>query len=213
VPESVKRPYRSAVREAQARATRRAVVEAASRLFVEAGYVATSIDAIGVASGVSRRTVFATGGGKAALLKAAYDLALGGDHDAVPFGERPRSRQVQAEPDPARHLDLYAELCTEVGTRLAPIYEAVRGAASADPEVREVFQGIEIERRVGAGRVVQNQMRRGPLRDGLKPKAAADIVWVLNDPGLFHALVHRAGWTADEFRKWLSKTMQQQLLP
>ena len=80
--------------------------------------------------------------------------------------------------------------------RLAPIYEAVRGAASADPEVRDVFEAIVTERRIGAGNVVRDLLAKGAtLREGLDEEAAADILWVLIDAGLFHLLVHRRGWT------------------
>ena len=54
---SVKRDYRSELRAAQALETRRSIVAAASKLFVEDGYVATTIDAVAVAAGVSRKTV------------------------------------------------------------------------------------------------------------------------------------------------------------
>ena len=67
----VKRPYRSTVRAAQAAATRLAILSAAAQLFIERGYVATSIDAIADAAGVSRATVFTAVGGKATLLTRA----------------------------------------------------------------------------------------------------------------------------------------------
>ena len=64
----VKKSYESPLRAAQAQATRRAIVAAAARLFVERGYGPTSIDAIAEAAGVSRKTVFTSVGGKAAAL-------------------------------------------------------------------------------------------------------------------------------------------------
>ena len=45
----VKKPYNSALRAAQARATRRTIVDAAARLFTERGYGATTVDAHTVA--------------------------------------------------------------------------------------------------------------------------------------------------------------------
>ena len=51
------RPYRSSLRDEQARATRRRIVDAGAQLFVELGYAATTIDAIAERAGVSRRTV------------------------------------------------------------------------------------------------------------------------------------------------------------
>ena len=59
------RPYRSRLREDQARATRRAVVGAARDLFVELGWSRTTIDAVAARAGVSRKTVFSSVGGKA----------------------------------------------------------------------------------------------------------------------------------------------------
>jgi prophage antirepressor-like protein len=104
-------------------------------------------------------------------------------------------------------------LIVEVAGRLAPIYEAVRGAASADPEVRDVFEAIGTERRIGAGNVVRDLLAKGAsLRDGLDEEAAADVLWVLNDAGLYHLLVHRRGWTPERFATWVADAMQRELL-
>jgi AcrR family transcriptional regulator len=209
----VKRPYDSPLRKAQAAATRRAIIDAAATLFIERGYVATSIETIAEAAGVSRATVFTSVGGKKALLKKAYDVALVGDDEPIAFPDRPASLAVRAEPDPVRFLAGYAGLVTDINRRLAPIYEAVRGAASADPEVREVFETIGTERRIGAGRVVGQLIGKGGrLRDGLDADAAADVLWVLIDAGLFHLLVHQRGWTPERFQAWLAETIQRQLL-
>src|SRR6187402_1824438 len=135
----VKRSYDSPLRKAQAAATRRAIIDAAATSFIQHGYVATSIETIAEAAGVSRATVFTSVGGKKALLKTAYDVALVGDDEPIPFPLRPASLAVRAEPDPIPYLAGYAGLVTDIDRRVAPIYEAVRGAASADPEVRDVF--------------------------------------------------------------------------
>jgi len=209
---AVKRVYRSPLREAQAGQTRRAIVDAATRLFVEAGYGATSIDAIAEAASVSRATVFAAVGSKAALLKTAYDVALIGDDEPVALPDRADSRAIRAEPDPYRYLERYAGLLVELGGRVAAVYEAIRGAASADPEIRPVWEKIQQERRIGAAHVVADTAAKGPLRDGLDRESAADVVWVLNDPGLFHMLVNVRGWPPDRYRRWLAYSLQRELL-
>ena len=157
----VKRSYDSPLRKAQAAATRRAIIDAAAASFIERGYVATSIETIAEAAGVSRATVFTSVGGKKELLKKAYDVALVGDDEPIPFPLRPASMAVRAEPDPRRFLVGYAGLLIDMHARLAPIYEAVRGAASADPEVRDVFEAIVTERRIGAGNVVRDLLAKG----------------------------------------------------
>jgi AcrR family transcriptional regulator len=211
--EAVKRVYRSTLRQAQAESTRLAIIDAAARLFAQQGYVTTTVDQIAAAAGVARATVFTSVGGKSALLKTAYDVALVGDDEPVPLPERPRSRQIRAEPDPRRFLMLYAGLVTEIDGRVALIYEAVRGAASADEGARAVWDKIQHERRTGAGNVVGLVIQKGGLRAGLDADMAADLVWVLNDPALYHRLVHERGWPTERFASWLAQTLQAQLLP
>ena len=208
----VKRPYQSTLRGAQAQSTRQAVIAAATRLFAEHGFAATSIEAIAAAAGVSRATVFTSVGGKATLLKTALDVAIVGDDQAIALPERPRSKAIRAEPDPRKYLALYAELVTEMDGRLAAIHEAVRGAAGVDPDARALWESHLAQHRQGASYVIGDLMRKGGLRPGLDPESAADIVWLLG-PGTYYMLVHRRGWSPQRFQTWLTETFIGQLLP
>jgi prophage antirepressor-like protein len=60
---------------------------------------------------------------------------------------------------------------------------------------------------------VGDLLGKAKLRAGLDTEAAADIVWVMNDPGLYRMLVHERGWTPERFESWLAETLQRQLLP
>ena len=91
------RTYSSTLRADQARQTRRRIVDAAAELFAEYGYARTTIDAIATAAGVSRKTVFDSVGGKAQLMKLAYDFAIVGDDEPVPLADRPEIGML-AEP-------------------------------------------------------------------------------------------------------------------
>jgi AcrR family transcriptional regulator len=210
---SVKRAYRSPVRQAQAEQTRRQIVAAASELFAERGYVATTIDEIAVRAGVSRATVFNAIGAKRELLIRAYQVAVRGNEPDIPLGQQERSRRILAETDPYLLLLGYAAVAAEIGPRIAPLYQAVRAAAHADAEAAELWQRLSGERRYGAGRVVRALTKLGPLRTGLNTRTATDLLWVLNDPALYHLLVVERGWPIRRFRNWLTDTMQTQLLP
>ena len=107
---SARREYRSELRSQQADQTRARVAQAAAGLFVRDGYAATSINAVARAAGVSAQTVYNIFGTKAAVLKAAYDIALVGDADPVPLAERADVRALYADPDPVRFLRGYARL-------------------------------------------------------------------------------------------------------
>lgn len=210
--EPVKRPYASARREAQSHATRRAIVEAAASLFAERGYVATSFDAIAQAAGVGRATVFAHFRTKTELLKTAYDVTLVGDDDPIPLPERPESRAVRAETDARRFLIGYAAISTGVSRRVSPIYEAIRGAAHADPDAAEVWRKVGDERRIGGGNIVAAVVARHAFRSDVDPERAADLVYALVDPGLYHLLVRERGWPHDTFTSWLAATLQRELV-
>jgi AcrR family transcriptional regulator len=207
-----RRPYDSPLRRGQAAATRAAIIAAATRLFVERGYGATSIDDIAREAGVSRATVFTAVGPKRTLLKTAYDVALVGDDEPVPMPQRPWAQGVRRATTVPDMLEAYADLIVLVGGRIGAIAEAIRGAAASEPEAREVFQKIEEERLTGARNIVAMAVERGGIRAGLDHAVAADIIWVLNDPGLYVRLVVRRGWTTADFRDWLAEALRSQLL-
>ena len=209
----VKRQYTSTLRANQASGTRALVIAAAARLFAQRGYVATSIDDVAAEAGVGRATVFAAVGGKAALLKTAFDVAIVGDDERIALPDRPENRRIIEDPDPRRILEGYAALLTTIGGRLAGINDALHGAAGADPEARALWQKSRDDRHMGARHVVAALQARGPLKPGLNAQSAADLLWLLNDPGLYHQLVNQRRWAPARYRAWLAETMLAQLLP
>jgi prophage antirepressor-like protein len=100
----------------------------------------------------------------------------------------------------------------EVGRRLAPLYEAIRAAAHADRDARELWRLITKERHTAATGIVRRLAERDALLHNLDQQSAGDILWVLNDPGLYQLLVTQRRWTQRRFRSWLTHTMQTQLL-
>jgi AcrR family transcriptional regulator len=207
-----KSPYRSQLRAEQAAATRRLVLDAATRLFVERGYAATSIDAIAEAAGVGRSTVFAAAGGKSWLLKTAYDRAIVGDDEPVPLLQRPAARKLFEMSDPAEIVMGHARIVAEAAERVSAICEAIHRAAGCDPEVGDLWAQIGQERLTGAKAFAALISEKGGLRDGLAVGQARDIIWIFNDPTLHHVLVRQRRWSQDRYRDWLTDSLQRQLL-
>jgi len=211
VVEPVKRNYSSTLRAQQATATRRAVVEAARDLFVRKGWTATSVEHVAAAAGVSRATVF-TVGGKAELLKLAYDTAIGGDDEDVAVADRPAVRRLVSAPDLDTLVAWYVELVVATDARVAGIYVALRAAADADDRVRSLFSEVQQQRLTGARGFVDGLAARGGLRADLGPDTAADVLWTLLDPGLYAALVLDRAWPPERFAAWWERTLRAQLL-
>lgn len=210
--EAPRRRYASAVREENARRTRATIVAAASELFIARGYAATSLADIAAAAGVARPTVFAAFGSKPALLRQVLDQALAGDDEPVPVASRPWFRPVWDAPNQDGILGAYAQVCTLIGGRAAQVFETVRRAADASPEVTELWNTLQGNRRAGAHMVVKHLQKLGPLRPGLGTRRATDSLWVFNDPAHYHALVLQCGWRESTFTDWLSSQMRQSLL-
>ena len=204
--------YSSPLRAQQAAATRRAVLDAARKLFVSQGYGATTIEQIAGEAGVSKPTVFTAVGNKQAVLSAVRDVAMAGDDQKVAVADRPLAQLIRAEPDPYRAVELLAELFTGIGSRYAEIDAVLRGAAhGGDLELRRLWQTSEDQRLFGARMWVTALAGKGPLR--LDVDSAVDVLWLYMAPDQYHRLVHARGWSAQRFQQWMAETLCRILLP
>jgi AcrR family transcriptional regulator len=209
----VKKPYNSALRAAQARATRRAIVDAATGLFTDRGYGATTVDAIAEAAGVSRKTVFTSVGGKAEALRLAIDWAIAGDDEPVALPELLHVQNVRREPDARLILAGYARGVREVSDRIARLNAVVQAAAGLDADIRALAEESRAQRLRGTRMLARALTDRDALRPGLTGAEAADILWLLSDPAVYHRLVIEQGWDADRYQAWLAETFVSLLVP
>lgn len=203
------RPYSSPRRDDAARATRRAVVESAAVLFVQHGYVGTTMEAIAERAHVSRPTVHAAAGGKAGLLRLARDWAMAGDDEQLPVVARPAFQEFAAAPDLGTALRLHARNVTSICARYAELDEVLHQAAGAEPELAALWQTSEQQRLTGALQAVRVLAAKGPLR--LDEAVATDVLWLLMAPAQLHRLVHGRGWSLERYEAWLCDTMTRLL--
>jgi AcrR family transcriptional regulator len=209
----VKRAYRSPVREAQARATRRAILEAAWSLFGEEGYVATTLDAVAQRAGVSVDTIYKTIGSKRRLLVEVLGMAVGGDDERVPVTERPETRRVLEEPDPRRQVSEFARGIAERVARARAVDDVLLSAAAADPELASLREDIQFrQRRNGVSTFSQSVADHGGLRDGVDRDAAGATVWVLTSPEVHRLLLEGWGWSQERYALWLADVLGRTLL-
>jgi AcrR family transcriptional regulator len=203
--DAVKRHYRSELRRSQARETRRTIVAAASRLFVEHGYGVTTIDAVADSAGVSRKTVFTAVGGKVELLKVALDWAVAGDDRPVALAERAEMRQLLEQPDPAVLVTGWARLLAEIDARVAPLFQALEVAAGIDSEARELLEQSQHQRLEAARLIVDRLRALGALTNEVTESDAVDLAWLATDGALFDRLVRVRGWSIGRFEEWLAR--------
>lgn len=196
-------------REESARATRRAVLIAATELFTTRGWGATTIDEIAARAGVSRPTVFSVGS-KAQLFKQARDLAMAGDDADLTVSQRESVQRVLAEQDPQRCLAAMAEHFTGVQERYGPLEVVLRQAAGADEELAELWRTSEQQRRTAAALFVDSLAGKASL---LGPRGRmVDVAWLLMAPDTHTRLVSDRGWSRRAYVSWLAATLEALLL-
>jgi AcrR family transcriptional regulator len=195
--------------EQQRRESRRRVVTAASRCFLDAGYAATTIGDVARAAGVAVQTVYSAVGGKADLLIEVVNQAVAGDDREVMFLNREWMTQLRAEPDPRRQIRIFADEMTAIGGRVVPLSLMMRAAAAGDPEVAAAWQRSVSLRRDTALAVVRALRGR---RRGLSREHAIDLVWAIASPEVYDLLVLQRGWTPAECAAWVAEALAAALL-
>ncbi len=201
----VKRPYVSAKRDASARATRQAILDAALRLFSTNGYVSTTIQSVADEAGVAVQTVYAVFGSKRELLRLVLEAAVAGDAEPEPVNERAEARAIAEEPDPRRRAELDAAMSTKISKRIAPIIRVLREAATADPEFASTATAITAQRRADMAAAAKILAGPGGFHGDLEE--AVGTLYVLYSPDTFLALTGDLGWSVKRYERWLAEML------
>jgi len=188
------------------------VVSAARDLFVELGWSRTTIDAVAARAEVSRKTVFTSVGGKAALLKLALDWALVGDDEPVPMSDRPVIAEMERLTDPRELVAHWARFVAELEERAAPLAAVLLVASDADAEAAGVHAESERNRLGGATAFVEHLAALDCLRPGMTTERAVAAALVLMDPAVYRTLVREHGWTRAEYADWIERAALSELL-
>src|SRR6266496_4226329 len=156
-------------RRPKAQATRRRILDAARGLFVERGYVATTIEAIASQAGVAVPTVYLAFGTKRALLVELLDIAAVGDDEPVAVLERPWVDQLRHDPDPQGQLRRWVHGSRHILARVAALWEVARNAAGADPDIAAEVRRYKTLTMQAQRYFVTVLATNGGLLDGLDP--------------------------------------------
>jgi len=199
-------------RRKRAQATRGRVLEAARALFIEQGYVATTINVIAERADVAPETVYATFGTKRALLAELVDVSIAGDPAASPILEQEWVRELRKEPDDRRRVRTLAHHGRSILERRAALDEVVRGAAAADPDIAVLWEHGKAERAAGQRELLRIVTAGTGLREGMDLETAADILYALGSPETYRLLVVDRGWSGPQFERWYGDTIERLLL-
>jgi AcrR family transcriptional regulator len=191
------RAYSSPLRVEQAYATRRRILDAARAQFLDGGWTATTVKVIADAAAVAPATIYTVFGTKRALLAALINEALA---TALP----------ETWPEIVDHTDQHERVRQLARTMSAavplgePFERMVREAARSDEEIAGLAHDLLEWRRARVIRIVDALAGKDGLRPGLSRDEAADLVFALGGPEVYHMLVGIRGWSPQRFEAHLA---------
>ena len=214
MPNAVKptRRYDSPRRREQAVSTRRHILDTARLLFEQHGYAATPMAAIARESGVVPKTVYLAFESKGGLLRALWQLALGGVDDHAPVVAREWYQEMMNEPDPERMLRLNARNSRAAKERAGTVMAVIAAAAAADEDARQLWELIQSDFHKKQGAIVRVLARRKLLRVEITAARAVDVLWTINHPDVWQLLTVGRRWTPAQYEKWTAQAACSQLL-
>jgi AcrR family transcriptional regulator len=176
------------------------------------GYAGATIREIAAEAGVSVPTVELLFGAKAQLLKAAVDVAIAGDDEAVGVLDRSWASAAIGSASVDEFLSRVASVLAAAQARSANLVLAVFEGSSKNPELAELAEQMNQQRAVTAGWIVDGLAGKAGLRDELTRQDAVDTMWVLMEPAVFDRLVRNRRWTVDRYQDWFAQAARRLLV-
>lgn len=206
------RSYDATNRRAAAAETRHAVMNAARECFLSLGYRRTTMAVVAERADVAVDTIYATCGKKPEILRKLIERAISGQDAAIPALQRAYVQEIQAIPDASGKLRRYARAIREIQPRLAPLIQVLQDAATTEPALQSLWQGISDRRAANMRQLAADLVRTGQTREELSIAEIADTIWAMNGPEFYTLLVIQRGWSLDQFERWLATSWERLLL-
>ena len=183
------------------------LVEAARALFLEHGYVATTLAQIARRAGVAERTVYVRFGTKASLFRRVVDHALVGDAEPIDVADRPRTRDTMTAATLAERLDALAEVSVGIAERAGPLFEVAAQAEGLEPELAQAAQAGRLAAADSARSFWRQAADDGLIATGLDHSTLALITDVLICADTTVHLRRAQGWSAEAHRSLILNTL------
>lgn len=192
--------------ERRRRKTERAIVGAATELFLRDGYARTTLSAVAERAGIAQRTLYVHFATKVALFQRVVEAATVGDTEHVPLPEREWSQRAMSAATLAERIEAYADGVSEMHERLGPLM-AVNGEVEASEPSVQVSAGAARQATVA----FLSAFWECAAHDGLLPDGA-DVPWLIETSVILSAaetrlvITRHLDWDRRRFRDWLAVT-------
>jgi AcrR family transcriptional regulator len=210
---SSKREYDATGRQAKADETRRRILEAARRQFMNRGYAGATAETIAAEAGVAAPTIYAIFQNKKRLLVSLMNVSPAtGVEDHTPMLARTSIQAVAEERDQRRQLQMFAQVVAMNLSQVAGVSEIMQDAAKVEPDIDRVLQKLNKQRLEHMTVAVQQVAANGPFRDSMDETYARDTIWTLTSPDVYLLLTRDRGWSKEQYAEWLADLLIRTLL-
>lgn len=182
-------------------------MDAAHDLFLEQGYVATTLAQVAERASLAARTVYVRFGTKAALFRRVVDRALVGDTEPIDVAHRPRTIEAMTAPSLEARIAALADVCVGVAERAGPLFEVAAQAEAVEPEVAEAARAGRRATVDLCGEFWRRASADGLLRDDANPAGLAVVTDLLVCADTTVHLRRVDGWSAPVYRALVVDTL------
>jgi AcrR family transcriptional regulator len=190
----------------QAAQTRRDILMAARRLFVEHGYASTSMQQIADEAGVALQTVYSSVGPKASIILALVDLIdeEAGLEELIPV--------FMAETDPRRMIARGVRISYSFVERCGDYIAALISAAAVDKDAAAALNESLTRHQFGALQMARKLVASGAVRPGLTLEDV-HAAFALNTWATTQMLARDAlGWDGPRWERWCVRFLTDAIL-
>ncbi len=209
--EQRKRSYHSPVRAEAARQTRTLLRDTARRLFIDQGYVPTTMKQIALEAGVAERTLYLAFPSKAALLQELIGVAVAGGEDG-PRADATDYGATAGDLGALGAIDRFCHDTTALYERAGELLQLGEHAAESDPELRPLADAGAAATLAVIGTLVAGIAETGALRADLTQKQAVDSAWASSHFSSHQLLRKRRRWSRARYQRWLLDTLTHALI-
>jgi AcrR family transcriptional regulator len=192
------RPLKSTRREEYAEETRRAIIDAARKLFAQRGYFGTRVSDIAAEARVAPATVYAVTGGKASLLNALITMWTG---DPV---VEATLMHIGKSTDPEEIIREVALASRSMREAYVDVIRVMLDTAPHDDAVAEQERTATAIYRAAITSIAKRLVQLGDLRTGMSVVDVADLLWFYFGYSSYFTLHDDSGWSYERAEQWLA---------
>lgn len=196
----------SPLREARKAETEQKILDAAVRLFLTDGYVATTLADVAAAAGVGARTVYLRFGTKAELLNRAIDVAIVGDTDAVDLAHRDWHIRAVTAPTLDERIRTYAEGARGLMERAAPLIAVAIQAEASEPVIAAAAKAGRDATHANVAGIWQQLHADGLLAPDIDLDWTIATIGLLSQTETYILMTRTLGWNSADYQQWLCDT-------